>query len=48
MTTENIENAYLIHIEMHVGNDTRHIHKLIYADSYDDAVVILGLQKVRR
>jgi len=44
-SNEDIEKAYLIHIEMHVGNDTRHIHKLIYADSYDDAVVILANER---
>lgn len=38
---ETIENAYIVHIEIHVGNDTRHTHKLIYADNYVDAAVIV-------
>ena len=32
-----IEKSWLIHIEIHVGNDTRHMHKLIEADTYEEA-----------
>ena len=38
---ETIDNAYLIHIEIHTGNDTRHLHKLIYAPSKDEAEKIM-------
>lgn len=38
---ETIENAYLIHIEMHVGNDTRHLHQLIYAPNQEEAEKIM-------
>jgi len=41
----NIENAYLIHIEMHVGNDTRHLNKLIWANSKEEAVEIMANTK---
>lgn len=38
---ETIDNAYLVHLELHVGNDTRHLHKLIYAESKDAAEKIM-------
>ncbi len=42
---ETIENAYLIHIEIHVGNDTRHTHRVIYADSHEAAQKIVEDEK---
>jgi hypothetical protein len=42
---ETIDNAYLIHIEMHVGNDTRHLTKLIYAENEKDAEEIMANEK---
>lgn len=38
MLLETLENAYLVHIEMHVGNDTRHLTQTIYARSKEEAV----------
>lgn len=38
---ETIENAYFIHIEIHVGNDTRHLHKVFYAENISDAKWIM-------
>lgn len=43
---QTIENAYLIHIELHVGNDTRHLHKVVYAESKDDAKWLMEAERV--
>jgi hypothetical protein len=42
---ESIENAYLVHIEMHVGNDTRNLHQLIYAPNKEEAVRVVAAMK---
>ncbi len=43
---QTIENAYLIHIELHVGNDTRHLHRLVYAENEGDAKWLMETEKV--
>lgn len=43
---QTIENAYLIHIEIHVGNDTRHLHRLVYAENEGDAKYLMEAEKV--
>jgi uncharacterized protein YjcR len=43
---QTIENAYLIHIELHVGNDTRHLHRLVYAENEGDAKYLMEAEKV--
>jgi len=40
-----IENAYLVQIEMHVGNDTRHLHQLIYAPNKEEAETVMAAMK---
>jgi hypothetical protein len=37
-----LENAWLVHIEMHVGNDTRHLHQVIYAETEIAAKVMFN------
>ena len=44
-TPETLENAWLIHIEIHVGNDTRHLHQVIYATSEAEAQTIMSVTK---
>lgn len=38
---QTLENAWLIHIEMHVGNDTRHLHQVVYAETELAARVLM-------
>lgn len=45
MNTTGIKNAYLVHIEMHVGNDTRHLHQLIYAPNEEEAKQVVAAMK---
>ena len=42
---ETIDNAYLIHIELHVGNDTRHLNQLVYAENKEAAEKIMAEMK---
>jgi len=35
-----IENAYLVHIELHDVNDTRHLHQVIYAPNRAEAETV--------
>jgi hypothetical protein len=44
-TKQAIENAYLVHIEMHVGNDTRHLHQVIYAPNKEEAEQVVAAMK---
>jgi len=40
-----VDNAYLVHIEMHVGNDTRHLHQVIYAPNKEEAEKVTAKMK---
>ncbi len=42
---ETIENAYIVHIEIHVGNDTRHLHQIIYAPHKEEAEKVMANMK---
>lgn len=42
---ETIDKAYLIFIELHVGNDTRHLTRLFYAESIEDAKKVMDAER---
>jgi len=39
---QTLENAWFIHIELHVGNDTRHLHQVVYATDEVKARVLMN------
>ena len=42
---ETIDKAYLISIELHVGNDTRHLTRLFFADSLEEAKKVMDTER---
>lgn len=42
---ETIDNAYFIHIELHVGNDTRHLTRVFFAESDEAAKKVMAAER---
>jgi hypothetical protein len=37
-----LDTAYIVHIEIHTGNDTRHLHQVIYAPNKKEAETVMA------